>query len=184
MRRYPVFLLVSWSCAAAIAACSATQNLGSDGTNDGGGSGTDDGGGLVESGATSGDGAAKSEGGTAPEAGGEGGGGVTSPGPKLVAGGQGYTCAVAAGGAVKCWGADFYGELGDGRTLNNPVATPTAAKVLTSGVVALSGRFRHTCALTSGGAVYCWGQSSQGATGTSSATTTSRPRRRRPPTRR
>lgn len=167
MRRCLRFLLIALSCPAALAACSATQNLGSDSTGDGGGLGVNDGGGASADGANnggSGEGGS-ADGGGKTEAGTTDGGGASAPGPKQVAGGQGYTCAIASGGAVKCWGTDFFGELGDGQTLNNPVATPTATKVLTSGVVAISGRFRHTCALTSGGAVYCWGQSSQGATG-------------------
>jgi alpha-tubulin suppressor-like RCC1 family protein len=161
-----VFAVASCSV---VLACSATQDLGGDGAGDGGGAG--DGAAGAGDGGSDGDGGSTGpEGGTSLLEAGSDGGGAVGPGPKLVAGGQGFTCAITQAGAVKCWGSDFFGNLGDGQKLNNPVSMPTPVKNLTSGVVALSGRFRHTCALTSGGAVYCWGQSVSGETGTANDT--------------
>jgi alpha-tubulin suppressor-like RCC1 family protein len=95
--------------------------------------------------------------------------GTTSP-TALAAGGD-HTCALGAGGRVTCWGANSFGELGDG-TRNGPgacngypcSATPVAVSRLT-GATAISGGGDHTCALLSGGGVDCWGEGAYGELG-------------------
>ncbi len=51
--------------------------------------------------------------------------GITS-----IALGNGHTCAIEAGGRVKCWGANFNGQLGIGNTVvqTSPVAVPGAGR--------------------------------------------------------
>jgi len=66
-----------------------------------------------------------------------------------------FTCAVTSGGAVFCWGYNFYGQLGDGTTTLR--YTPTAVSGLSSGVADVDAGAYHACAATSGGAAWCWG---------------------------
>ena len=81
-----------------------------------------------------------------------------------------HTCALTVGGAVLCWGANFNGRLGDGTTTDR--LTPVSVSGLTSGVVAVAAGAHHTCAVTDGGAVVCWGANFNGQVG--DATTTDR----------
>jgi alpha-tubulin suppressor-like RCC1 family protein len=78
-----------------------------------------------------------------------------------LASGWGHSCAVAAG-ALTCWGDDADGRLGvpaGGGAGQGPVtvAVPTGGGWL----VPAAGE-RHSCALTTAGAVFCWGANDQG----------------------
>ncbi|WP_099831848.1 MULTISPECIES: RCC1 domain-containing protein [Methylosinus] len=86
-----------------------------------------------------------------------------------IAGGNQHSCALATAGAVKCWGSNSHGQLGDGTTANR--ATPVAVPSLSSGVVAITAGWGHSCALTKAGAVVCWGDNSNGQIGDGTTTT-------------
>ena len=77
-----------------------------------------------------------------------------------VAAGSFHTCAVLDFGAVRCWGANTFGELGYGNTDNiGDDETPASAGnvVVGGAVVDVAPGLDHTCALLETGAVRCWG---------------------------
>ena len=64
------------------------------------------------------------------------------------------TCALLASATVDCWGYNYYGELGDGSTINSTV--PVTVTGL-SGVKQISVGGVSNCALLASGTVDCWG---------------------------
>jgi len=98
------------------------------------------------------------------------------PGPTAVELTAGYehTCARLSDGAVKCWGYNFYGELGLGDTqprgdgpnemgVNLPAVD--LGLVVGRSVVQLAAGLYHTCARLSDGMVKCWGRNDYGQLG-------------------
>jgi alpha-tubulin suppressor-like RCC1 family protein len=84
-----------------------------------------------------------------------------SSGIAQVAMGTSHTCALSTVGAVKCWGLNSDGQLGDG--LNSATRMPVNVAGLGSGIVQISASGNQTCALNSQGSVLCWGQLFNGA---------------------
>ena len=84
-----------------------------------------------------------------------------------VSAGLEHTCAILDNGDLKCWGSDYYGQLGDGGTNTNTNAPSSTAIDLGTGrtAVAVSAGFHHTCAILDNGDVKCWGRDDHGQLG-------------------
>jgi alpha-tubulin suppressor-like RCC1 family protein len=90
-----------------------------------------------------------------------------------VAAGWRHTCALTTAGGVKCWGHNGFGQLGNG-TSTGVRADPVEVSGL-RGVIAIAAGGDHSCALTGGGGVKCWGQNSYGELGDGTTTDRSSP---------
>jgi alpha-tubulin suppressor-like RCC1 family protein len=120
---------------------------------------------------------------------GQGAPGASSPtkvfveaGDRAVAPGGLHTCAVNEGGAVRCWGFNGEGQLGDGTNTTrlvptaigggltfqvDPVIAPPAPDPdfpLPPGPFLTAG-YAHSCAVATGGTTYCWGLNEDGQLG-------------------
>lgn len=85
----------------------------------------------------------------------------------LGAGGR-HTCAILPDGALRCWGQNWYGELGIGshETIGDDEPASAAPLVDVGGpVLQVAGGVMHTCALLAGGTVRCWGSGTHGQLG-------------------
>src|SRR5262249_40395873 len=91
-----------------------------------------------------------------------------SSGMQAVAAGGNHTCGGTIEGRVNCWGSNSSRELGNNSTTNSSV--PVAVSGLPSEVQAIAAGGSHTCALTSGGGVLCWGDNHTGQLGNGSIT--------------
>jgi len=80
-----------------------------------------------------------------------------------VAAGSRFTCVLTDFGAVKCWGINDKGQLGNGT--NDDSRVPVAVDGLDSGVAALAVGGAHACAIVSAGEVKCWGSNPSGQLG-------------------
>ena len=63
-----------------------------------------------------------------------------------------------------CWGNNSGGQIGDNTSGTKRLA-PTQVSGLASDVTAITAGAAHTCALTSGGGVLCWGDNAFGQIG-------------------
>lgn len=84
------------------------------------------------------------------------------PGIIAITAGGSHTCALARGGAVKCWGGNYFGELGDGTRILRPSPVGVADLDTVTGISAGGG---HTCALTRRNGTKCWGNNLSGQVG-------------------
>lgn len=90
-----------------------------------------------------------------------------------VASGADHSCAQRTDGSVRCWGANSFGQLGDGTI----AAYDGALKVtgLPGDVTQISAGGSHTCALIKNGSVSCWGANNHGQLGNGNTVNQSSP---------
>jgi len=91
-----------------------------------------------------------------------------------VAAGYSHTCAVLADHTMRCWGSNYYGQLGNGITNKNPAAVPEKVSGIASAFTVTAG-FNHTCARLIDGTFKCWGHNRNGELANGTTTDSSIP---------
>lgn len=93
-----------------------------------------------------------------------------APAKKLAVGGV-HSCVLNAAGAASCWGSGYYGQLGNGDTLNSgsPVAVHGGHHFSS-----LAAGWSYNCGLENG-AAWCWGVGISGVLGDGAYTSASEP---------
>jgi alpha-tubulin suppressor-like RCC1 family protein len=82
---------------------------------------------------------------------------------KAITVGQSHGCALTVAGAAYCWGNNDFGKLGADTpavSISHPVAV-AGGRTYT----AIAAGWYHTCAIATGGALYCWGNNGWGQLG-------------------
>lgn len=83
-----------------------------------------------------------------------------------------HTCALTTSGAVRCWGRNDLGQLGNGSFDDS---TSPVAVVGIHTATRLSAGAHHTCALLEDGTVRCWGRNQHGQLGNGSSASSNVP---------
>jgi alpha-tubulin suppressor-like RCC1 family protein len=90
----------------------------------------------------------------------------TSQVPIGFAPGSSHSCLLRSDGALRCTGANAYGQLGNGNTTNQ---TGWATVTGITNAIQVAVGLEHSCALLVSGEVRCWGNDSRGQLGNGSA---------------
>ena len=81
--------------------------------------------------------------------------------------GANHSCALAKG-KVYCWGLNVFGAVGDGSSMNGAVLSPSLVDTEAKFSQIAAGK-NHTCGVSEGGDVYCWGDNWNGKSGKNNA---------------
>lgn len=78
-----------------------------------------------------------------------------------------HACVVTSEGTAACWGANYFGELGDGTTTNRlvPVLVRPEGALAGKRITAISAGYFHTCAVLADESAACWGSGGAGQLG-------------------
>ena len=91
---------------------------------------------------------------------------VSSTWASVRAGGS-HTCGVTSGTVAACWGANGYGQLGDGSSVSRTSPAPVVVKGVVSQPIwtSVSAGGAYSCGLTTASTAYCWGANGSGQIG-------------------
>jgi alpha-tubulin suppressor-like RCC1 family protein len=86
--------------------------------------------------------------------------------------GEDYACALLVGGNVRCWGRNFYGQLGIGNTttIGDDESPITNVNLGIAATAVTAGQY-HACAVLADANVRCWGNNTAGKLGIGNTTT-------------
>ena len=89
----------------------------------------------------------------------------------FISAGYTHNCGIDTSGNTWCWGANAYGQLGDGTTTqrNTPV------KINGHSFSSISAGFYQTCGIDTSNNAWCWGLNNKGQLGNNSTTTSTTP---------
>ena len=81
--------------------------------------------------------------------------------------GGSHTCGLTSGTVAACWGANASGQLGDGTRVSRTAPAPVVVSSVGSQPVwmSVSAGGSHSCGLTTGSTIYCWGANETGQIG-------------------
>jgi len=96
---------------------------------------------------------------------------------KSISTGNNHSCVIASNNNAYCWGASWYGGLGNGSTSYSavPVAVDTTGVLSGLTIKSISANGYSTCVIASDNHAYCWGWNSNGQVGDNSTTNRSYP---------
>lgn len=91
---------------------------------------------------------------------------------KAVSVGEAHACALTTAGAAYCWGGNTFGQIGDRFASADGTGTTRQPSAVSGGLTfaQIESGANHTCALTSTGKAYCWGDDVSGQSGSGTAT--------------
>jgi alpha-tubulin suppressor-like RCC1 family protein len=90
---------------------------------------------------------------------------------RTFAAGAAHVCGIDPNGQLLCWGYNEQGQVAAGTTSPTVLGPTTLAPLPNSQrAISVAAGYRHSCALTNAGRVYCWGEEVLGQLGSPGAT--------------
>lgn len=80
-----------------------------------------------------------------------------------ISSGSDHTCAILDDGSAQCWGSNYYGQLGDGTSIDR--WAPVTVLQLSRKVISISAAEKNSCVSLVDRTVKCWGNNDDGQLG-------------------
>lgn len=89
--------------------------------------------------------------------------------------GSSFTCALTTAGAIKCWGANNAGQLGNGNSITSSTPVTVTGMTGNARTITAGSSSGHICAITTAGGLKCWGANASGQLGNGNTAASSVP---------